>query len=1016
MSSQRVTAILVVHDGSTWLAEVVASIASQVRKADQIFAVDTGSIDSSAKLLKGARIPVATIDREVGFGAAVAYAVSQLPAAIKNSQVDDNQEWLWILHDDCVLHPNALDSLLKATAERPNVVMAGPKLLGWHDRTHLIELGVSIASNGARWTGLEPSEYDQGQHDGIRDVLSVSTAGALIRRDVFEELGGFDQNLELFRDDVDFGWRVRVAGHAVIAVSDAIGYHAQASANERRSVDVKGAFLHRPLLLDRRNAAYVLLANSSLFALPWLTLQLLSGALVRATGYLFAKLPGYASDELLAIGSLFLHPAELLEARKTRKKHRLISPRVIKNFIPSRTSQLRASITRAASELRTRILPDTASQDSRVLSDLEINEDEDLLTPISHASWKTIFYRPMVVAATIIAVISVAWARHRFGSLSGGALTKSPESFRDLFNLYVSSWHEVGMGSSESAPVWVLIIALASIVTFGNTHVFITLLFLFAPFIILVSAHRYFKKFTDNGWLAAGASLLYALSPITIAAINSGRLGVLVLLALLPYFIRQIYQWIEVEKWSWRGIFGHSLFLGLLAAFNPSVFAILIGAVLLSILNDLKKSSFEYQNSLFKDRLYRRLTLLFVPFFLAAPGSFGLLRHPTRMFLEIGISIPGGGPNLAIMANPGGPGSLPWWCISPITAVLILSYFSTTAARRFATPGIVFLLLGTIASVISVPGKGTTLNVQVFAGTFIGLATLFSIASGVVMFDKIKLRLQQSNVNYRHLSVAAVLVLSLGYSATAVFWLVTAGSNSPVQSSQNGILPAYLSVEKSAKTLVIRSYVQGSERALGYYISRGGDVTLGQTDVVPEDTQVISRAVEGLIDNTGVTSSKVFSTYGIKYIFLKRPLIDEIVQTIDGLGGFSRTSATKAGIVWKVNSPTGRLIHTDYAGTVTILESKGVKTSVPSPGTLTLTENFSNGWRVYQDGYRSARIKDQNQLPTFEVTNAGEITVFHDGTLRRAWISFFVITLITTIVLALPGGRRKREISERELA
>jgi GT2 family glycosyltransferase len=72
MSSQRVTAILVVHDGSTWLAEVVASIASQVRKADQIFAIDTGSIDSSAKLLKGARIPVATIDREVGFGAAVA--------------------------------------------------------------------------------------------------------------------------------------------------------------------------------------------------------------------------------------------------------------------------------------------------------------------------------------------------------------------------------------------------------------------------------------------------------------------------------------------------------------------------------------------------------------------------------------------------------------------------------------------------------------------------------------------------------------------------------------------------------------------------------------------------------------------------------------------------------------------------------------------------------------------------------------------------------------------------------
>ena len=103
MISQRVTAILVVHDGATWLPEVVASIASQTRKADQIVAIDTGSIDSSAKLLKGARIPVATLDREVGFGAAVAHGVAQLP-----SHIADSEEWIWILHDDCVLHPGAL--------------------------------------------------------------------------------------------------------------------------------------------------------------------------------------------------------------------------------------------------------------------------------------------------------------------------------------------------------------------------------------------------------------------------------------------------------------------------------------------------------------------------------------------------------------------------------------------------------------------------------------------------------------------------------------------------------------------------------------------------------------------------------------------------------------------------------------------------------------------------------------------------------------------------------------------
>ena len=160
MSMQRVTAILVVHDVVAWLPEVVASIASQTRSVEELLAIDTGSIDSSTILLKGARIPVATLDRDTGFGAAVAYGVNQLPSSIEGAE-----EWLWILHDDCALHPEALQHLLASTINRPNVVMAGPKLLGWHNRKHLLEVGISLTSNGARWTGLEQDEYDQGQRD-----------------------------------------------------------------------------------------------------------------------------------------------------------------------------------------------------------------------------------------------------------------------------------------------------------------------------------------------------------------------------------------------------------------------------------------------------------------------------------------------------------------------------------------------------------------------------------------------------------------------------------------------------------------------------------------------------------------------------------------------------------------------------------------------------------------------------------------------------------------------------------
>ena len=51
VEDQFVSAILITHDGATWLSEVVAALSSQKHHVDQIIAVDTGSKDNSVKLL-----------------------------------------------------------------------------------------------------------------------------------------------------------------------------------------------------------------------------------------------------------------------------------------------------------------------------------------------------------------------------------------------------------------------------------------------------------------------------------------------------------------------------------------------------------------------------------------------------------------------------------------------------------------------------------------------------------------------------------------------------------------------------------------------------------------------------------------------------------------------------------------------------------------------------------------------------------------------------------------------------
>ena len=65
-------------------------------------------------------------------------------------------------------------------------------MLDGQDRRTLREVGVSIDRAGRRVTGIDPGEIDQGQHDHKRAVLAVGSAGMLVRRDVWDRLGGFD--------------------------------------------------------------------------------------------------------------------------------------------------------------------------------------------------------------------------------------------------------------------------------------------------------------------------------------------------------------------------------------------------------------------------------------------------------------------------------------------------------------------------------------------------------------------------------------------------------------------------------------------------------------------------------------------------------------------------------------------------------------------------------------------------------------------------------------------------------
>ena len=1017
----RVTAVLVSHDGAGWLAQSVAALASQSHPIDRVVAVDTGSTDASVKMLRSAGIHVIETERSVGFGDAIRQALEVTP------HFDDPDEWLWILHDDCAPAKDALERLVSAVAERPQVAVAGPKLRGWHDRKHLLELGVSIATNGARWTGLEYREQDQGQHDDERDVLAVSTAAMLVRRDVFEELGGFDPNLSLFRDDVDFGWRVRTAGYGVIAVPEAVAFHGEAAANERRAIDVHDAYLHRPLLLDRRNAAYVLLANASLIFLPILAMQLLLGSLLRALGYVLVKLPGYALDELGAVALTLIRPRQILAARKRRRSSKLVSASAVKRYLPPRGVQIRLAFERArdaierylASRMSFTVLPGEAERSVLDLNDESLAE-EDLLVATERSRIKEFFRRPLFLVSSAILLLTVIASRNRFGDISGGALLTQPESGMDLISKYVESWHPISLGSSANAPTWVALIGAASVFLLGNLQLLVTTFFFLAvPFITWIG-YRFAKRWTSSNLIALAAALVYGFSPPVLTAISAGAIGPLVTAMIAPLVITSLLRAFELETWSVREIAGYALLYGLLLAFSPPAFIVVSAwhllASSLQSLTRLRNVDRDWKRIL--DPIYRRSALLLTAIAINVPWSLELIRHPSRSLLEPGLSLESESL-LLFVANPG----TTWWLISAAPVITTIALFRN--ANRFAALLSLFVIsVSALLSLVNVTGAGSSGQTSPSLGGALMLLIGLSLVSGLTLVEEVIPRIRSTALNFRHLATFAMALSVVVTTLTSIVWWIGPGANGPLRSGNNFNVPEFITANASTEERYKSIILNSKDDRLLYYIIRDREMQLGDAALIYGSDQRIDGAVADLVTGVGIDASATLGRNGIRYLFLAAPYSKGLARTIDGIGGFTRASSTDDGVVWKVvgaNSrlslaPFKRASESDLLDLSIASEPVSASGTITRPGVVTLAERFDGRWKLYLNNRSMTLTESIDGLPQFEVTEAGEFLLFHDGTARRGWISLQVIFLAVALLLAAPARRRRSDVPIEELA
>ena len=165
---------------------------------------------------------------------------------------------------------------------------------------------------------------------------------------------------------------------------------------------------------------------------------------------------------------------------------------------------------------------------------------------------RTIKERPALAAFVLVLIASLAAFRGRYFDLVGGALALAHSSGLDLLRQYVDSWHVVGLGSSANMPPWLAILGIFTIFTVFNAKFFISLLFVFAAPLAFIGAFRLARKFTELQYLAIGAALLYSFAPLALGALNSGRLGTVVLYVVGPWLMRALLGLEILESLTWQ--------------------------------------------------------------------------------------------------------------------------------------------------------------------------------------------------------------------------------------------------------------------------------------------------------------------------------------------------------------------------------------------------------------------------------------------------------------------------------
>jgi GT2 family glycosyltransferase len=1034
----RIVAVLATHDGASTLRRAVASVAAQTQPGIELIAVDNASDDGTATLLVDLLGPdrVLVSDRDLGLGGAVDLALDAVDAQDARTGVrgPTDDDLVLILHDDLELERDAVEHLVAALADDDRVAIVGPKLRWADDPSRLQSVGATIDLTGRVDDGIDPGELDQGQRDTDRRVLFVPTAGMLVRRRVFDELGRFDIRAHAFREDLDLCWRAAIAGHDVEVVPAAVGRHASLAAEHQRTGRVAEL---GPRYLAERNTLAALLTNYGperlLLVLP---LALVVGV-AKVIGFVLTRRIADVRDTIAAWGWNLVNLRGTLRRRRRTQRMRRRSDAELAPLFGRITPRLQAYVEAVLDRIAGEAAPDEVGsaetqpsatlQGEVVLSapaaeaddapaELGAGRVEDLggdegaaiaaravdpdgaphTGPRSappdepgtlRRALDVVVARPLqtVLPPTLLLLLVGLRDVVLPGPVRGGDLLPFPDG-PDLIARHLAPWHDSGAGLSplDPSPAQLVLGSLQWLLGGGSLR----LLVVAAPLLAWALAMRALSPFVSGVLARTLLALVYAASPPVLAALASGDVVTLVLAVLLPLVAMAASTVLDAASpvgRVWRRIGLLAFLFATIVAFVPTFVVALpivalagVGHALVAV-DDLR-----WRRTL----IVRSLILAVLPLPLLGPW---LLSLPSVIVDELttpGVMI-GGHPVLWLALDPTGAvlgrSGLTLLGAGLVGALVVsVARVGTTLFRSSLTLLALALTLPLAAWWLDVAGTSVRPGplLLVAAASLVGLAAL-GLAHAPAVLSGHPFGWRQVGVAIT--SSATIVAIGVGLVQFAL-------SGTPGLSREDAV-PAYLatlSPHPPDRILVVGA-LDGTV-AWEVVPVTGPDLAAFGVRHDPALQEAITEAVDDLLAGSDPRAAARLGRLGIGIVLVPDGAQDveldarlRIQSALDPLpsltGSVARVSGGVAGVAIVTGTTASERVPDPTVAPRTVVTTIGRVASdrfvgrSGAGGELLATLPFGSGWSVLVDGAALPMLSDAGLVRVLDVPADAEVEV-----------------------------------------